>query len=186
LAEIVLSRLNLFRCRASMVIAFCRPCICRCFWGFTLGFLAGPHFSGACRARSCPEVYHAQARRLPFMIIASLVLAISRPAHWTRLQFPHGWFYGWEADSRVFPEDWQSLPDRNEDIALRCVILAATPFTDLFRGISCQYCLDADRIADVECSRVIVRLESGLSFLGLGVQPPMTSLGKIGRLMAVT
>lgn len=165
----VLSRL-IVSIQISMVIAFLSTLIAAIV-GVSLGFIAA-YFRGRVE-QVILMLIDAQAA-MPFMIIALAVLAFlgSSLFLFTILMG----FYGWERIARISRGLAISANERGYATAVRD--LGATPFRIYSRHILPNIASTLIVSLTLNFPEVIL-LESGLSFLGLGVQPPMTSLGNM-------
>ncbi|RBP94212.1 peptide/nickel transport system permease protein [Rhodobacter sp. 140A] len=165
----VLSRL-IQSVRVSLVIAFGATILSAVF-GTTLGFLAA-------KARGWVE--HAVVMladfqaALPFLIMALAVLAFfgsSMP-----LLVGLMGFYGWERYARI--ARGLAISAGAQGYAAAVVQLGASPARVYLRHILPN--VASTLIVSMTLTfPEIVLMESGLSFLGLGVQPPETSLGNM-------
>lgn len=165
----VLSRL-MISVRISMVIAFLST-IMAALIGVSLGFLAA-WFRGRTE-QFLLMLIDAQAA-MPFMIIALAVLAFfgNSLALFTILMG----FYGWERIARIARGLAISAGEQGYATAVRD--LGATPWRIYGRHILPNIASTLIVSMTLNFPEVIL-LESGLSFLGLGVQPPTTSLGNM-------
>lgn len=163
----VLSRL-IASIRISLTIAFLATLVSATV-GVTLGFLAA-YLRGRAE-QVILMVIDAQAA-MPFMIIALAVLAFlgnSLPLFTILLGF-----YGWERIARIARGLAISAQDQGYAAAVRD--LGASPA----RVYGCHILPNIASTLLVSMTLnfpEVILLESGLSFLGLGVQPPQTSLG---------
>ncbi|PWL17676.1 peptide ABC transporter permease [Falsochrobactrum shanghaiense] len=156
--------------RVSLVIAFGATILSAVF-GTMLGFLA---------ARFRGWVEHAvlmladfQAA-LPFMILALSVLAFfgnSMP-----LLVGLMGFYGWERYARI--ARGLAISASAQGYASAVIQLGATPLRVYFHHILPNVASTLIVSMTLTFPEIIL-MESGLSFLGLGVQPPETSLGNM-------
>ncbi|WP_118133962.1 ABC transporter permease [Oceanicella sp. SM1341] len=165
----VLSRL-ITSVRISLVIAFLSTLIAATL-GVSLGFLAA-WFRGRVE-QVVLMLIDAQAA-MPFMIIALAMLAFlgnSLPL----LVILMG-FYGWERIARIARGLAIAASEQGYATAVRD--LGATPWRIYGRHILPNIASTLIVSMTLNFPEVIL-LESGLSFLGLGVQPPMTSLGNM-------
>lgn len=163
----VLSRL-IASIRISLTIAFLATLVSATI-GVALGFLAA--FLRGRAEQAILMVIDAQAA-MPFMIIALAVLAFLGNSL-TLFTILLG-FYGWERIARIARGLAIAAQDQGYAAAVR----------DLGAGPSRIYGLHIlPNIASTLLVSMtlnfpeVILLESGLSFLGLGVQPPETSLG---------
>jgi peptide/nickel transport system permease protein len=165
----VLSRL-LQSIRISLMIAFGATLISATF-GTTLGFLAA-HFRGLVE-QFVLMLADFQAS-MPFLIMALAVLAFfgnSLP-----LLICLMGLFGWERYARIARGLAISAGAQGFAGAVRQ--LGATPSRVYFRHILPNIASTLIVSMTLVFPEIIL-LESGLSFLGLGVQPPMTSLGNM-------
>ncbi|QDL91876.1 ABC transporter permease [Paroceanicella profunda] len=165
----VLSRL-IASVRISLVIAFLSTLIAASL-GVTLGFLAA-WFRGKVE-QVVLMLIDAQAA-MPFMIIALAMLAFLGNSL-TLLVVLMG-FYGWERIARIARGLAISAAEQGYATAVRD--LGATPWRIYGRHILPNIASTLIVSMTLNFPEVIL-LESGLSFLGLGVQPPMSSLGNM-------
>jgi len=165
----VLSRL-LVSIRISMSIAFGASLI-SVVVGTTLGLLAA-HRRGLVE-QAVLMLIDAQAA-LPFMIMALAVLAFLGNA--LPLFIGLMGFYGWERHARVARGLALSASAQGYAQAIRQ--LGAGGLRLYLRHVLPNISASLIVSATITFPEVIL-LESGLSFLGLGVQPPMTSLGNM-------
>ena len=139
--------------------------------GTTLGFLAA-HFRGLVE-QLVLMLIDFQAS-MPFLIIALSVLAFfgnSLPLFIGLMGF-----YGWERHARIARGLAISANAQGYAAAVRQ--LGASPLRIYLRHILPNTAATLIVAATLSFPEVVL-LESGLSFLGLGVQPPMTSLGNM-------
>jgi peptide/nickel transport system permease protein len=165
----VLSRL-IESIRISLLIAFGAALISAVF-GTTLGFLAA-HFRGLVE-QAVLMLADFQAS-MPFLVLALAVLAFfgnSLP-----LLICLMGLYGWERYARIARGLAISASAQGYAAAIRQ--LGATPSRVYLRHILPNIASTLIVSMTLVFPEVIL-LESGLSFLGLGVQPPMTSLGNM-------
>ncbi|ONG50325.1 peptide ABC transporter permease [Pseudoroseomonas deserti] len=165
----VLSRL-IVSIRMSLLIAFGAAIIAATL-GVVLGFLAA-HFRGWVEQAVMALVDFQAA--MPFMILALSVLAFfgnSLPLFIGLLGL-----HGWERYARIARGLAISAGAQGYAAAVRQ--LGATPWRVYARHVLPN--IAATLIVSMTLAfPEIILLESGLSFLGLGVQPPMTSLGNM-------
>ncbi|WP_159995919.1 ABC transporter permease [Roseomonas sp. 18066] len=165
----VLSRL-IVSIRMSLLIAFGAAIIAATL-GVLLGFLAA-HFRGWVEQAVMALVDFQAA--MPFMILALSVLAFfgnSLPLFIGLLGL-----HGWERYARIARGLAISAGAQGYAAAVRQ--LGATPWRVYARHVLPN--IAATLIVSMTLAfPEIILLESGLSFLGLGVQPPMTSLGNM-------
>jgi peptide/nickel transport system permease protein len=165
----VLSRL-LFSIRISLLIAFGATAI-SAVMGTLLGFLAA-HFRGLIE-QIVLMLADFQAS-MPFLILALAVLAFFGSS--LQLLICLMGLYGWERYARIARGLAISAAAQGYAGAIRQ--LGATPSRIYFRHILPNIASTLIVSMTLVFPEVIL-LESGLSFLGLGVQPPMTSLGNM-------
>ena len=165
----VLSRL-LFSIRISLLIAFGATTISAVL-GTLLGFLAA-HFRGLIE-QIVLMLADFQASK-PFLILALAVLAFFGSS--LQLLVCLMGLYGWERYARIARGLAISAAAQGYAGAIRQ--LGATPSRIYFRHILPNIASTLIVSMTLVFPEVIL-LESGLSFLGLGVQPPMTSLGNM-------
>ncbi|UPJ47292.1 ABC transporter permease [Bradyrhizobium sp. 200] len=165
----VLSRL-LFSIRISLLIAFGATTISAVL-GTMLGFLAA-HFRGLIE-QIVLMLADFQAS-MPFLILALAVLAFFGSS--LQLLVCLMGLYGWERYARIARGLAISAAAQGYAGAVRQ--LGATPSRIYFRHILPNIASTLIVSMTLVFPEVIL-LESGLSFLGLGVQPPMTSLGNM-------
>ncbi|MEJ1159745.1 ABC transporter permease [Prosthecomicrobium sp. N25] len=165
----VLSRL-VASIRISLAIAF-GATIISALIGTTLGFLAA-HFRGPTE-QIVLMLVDFQAS-LPFLIMALAVLAFFGSA--LPLLIGLMGLYGWERYARIARGLAISAGAQGYAGAIRQ--LGATPSRIYLRHILPNIASTLIVSMTLVFPEVIL-MESGLSFLGLGVQPPMTSLGNM-------
>ena len=165
----VLSRL-LLSIRISLLIAFGATAMAAVL-GTVLGFLSA-HFRGAVEAVVL-MLADAQAA-LPFLILALAVLAFL--GNTLPLFVALMGFYGWERHARIARGVALAADAQGYAAAVRQ--LGAGPVRVYARHILPNVLGTLVVSATLSFPEVIL-LESGLSFLGLGIQPPMTSLGNM-------
>lgn len=165
----VLSRL-IFSIRISLLIAFGATAISAVL-GTLLGFLAA-HFRGLIE-QIVLMLADFQAS-MPFLILALAVLAFFGSS--LQLLVCLMGLYGWERYARIARGLAISAAAQGYAGAIRQ--LGATPSRIYFRHILPNIASTLIVSMTLVFPEVIL-LESGLSFLGLGVQPPMTSLGNM-------
>jgi len=165
----VLSRL-LQSIRVSLVIAFGATLLSAVF-GTTLGFLAS-RFRGIVE-HVVLTLADFQAA-LPFMILSLSVLAFFGSSM-TLLVCLMG-FYGWERYARI--ARGLAISAGAQGYAAAVVQLGATPARVYLKHILPNVASTLIVSMTLTFPEVIL-MESGLSFLGLGVQPPETSLGNM-------
>ncbi|MGN6447133.1 MAG: ABC transporter permease [Brucella intermedia] len=163
----VLSRL-IESIRISLLIAFGATIISAVF-GTTLGFLAA-YFRGAVE-QIVVMLADFQAA-LPFLILSLAVLAFFGSSL-LLLTCLMG-FYGWERYARI--ARGLAVSANAQGYAAAVTQLGATPSRVYLKHILPN--IASTLIVSMTLTfPEIILLESSLSFLGLGVQPPMTSLG---------
>jgi peptide/nickel transport system permease protein len=165
----VLSRL-IFSVRISLLIAFGATTISAVL-GTALGFLAA-HFRGIVE-QIVLTLADFQAS-MPFLILALAVLAFFGNA--LPLLIGLIGLYGWERYARIARGLAIAAAAQGYAGAIRQ--LGASPARIYFRHILPNIASTLIVSMTLVFPEVIL-LESGLSFLGLGVQPPMTSLGNM-------
>ena len=165
----VLSRL-LVSIRLSLMVAFGATCIAAVL-GTTLGFVAA-HLRGWAE-QAVLMLVDFQAS-MPFLILALAVLAFlgnSLPLFVCLMGL-----YGWERYARIARGLAVAAGAQGYAAAVRQ--LGASPW----RVYLCHVLPNVASTLIVSATLTfpeVILLESGLSFLGLGVQPPMTSLGNM-------
>ncbi|GAB1584123.1 ABC transporter permease subunit [Phyllobacterium phragmitis] len=165
----VLSRL-LQSIRVSLVIAF-GATIISAVVGTALGFLAA-RFRGS--VESLVLVLADFQAALPFLIMSLAVLAFfgsSMPLLVCLMGF-----YGWERYARI--ARGLAISASAQGYAAAVVQLGASPMRVYFRHILPNVASTLIVSMTLTFPEIIL-MESGLSFLGLGVQPPETSLGNM-------
>ncbi len=165
----VLSRL-IQSIRVSLVIAFGATIISAVF-GTTLGFLAAK-FRGT--VEHLVLVLADFQAALPFLIMSLAVLAFFGSSM-TLLVCLMG-FYGWERYARI--ARGLAISASAQGYAAAVVQLGATPLRVYMRHILPNVASTLIVSMTLTFPEIIL-MESGLSFLGLGVQPPETSLGNM-------
>jgi peptide/nickel transport system permease protein len=165
----VLSRL-IFSIRISLLIAFGATAI-SAIVGTFLGFLAA-HFRGF--AEQAVLMLADFQASMPFLILALAVLAFFG----TSLPLLIGLmgFYGWERYARI--ARGLAISATGQGYASAVGQLGAAPSRVYLRHILPNIASTLIISMTLVFPEIIL-LESGLSFLGLGVQPPMTSLGNM-------
>ena len=165
----VLSRL-IVSIRISLLIAFGATVIAAIL-GTTLGFLAA-HFRGW--VEQCVLMLIDFQASMPFLILALAVLAFFGNS--LGLFIALMGLYGWERHARI--ARGLAIAANAQGYAAAVRQLGARPLriylVHVLPNIASTLIVSAT-LAFPE----VVLLESGLSFLGLGVQPPMTSLGNM-------
>lgn len=165
----VLSRL-IVSIRVSLLVAFGATLISAAF-GTVMGFLAA-HFRG--KVEQCVLMLADFQAAMPFMILALSVLAFFGNA--LALFVGLMGFYGWERYTRVARGLAISASAQGYAGAVRQI--GAGPSRVYLRHILPN--IASTLIVSMTLTfPEIILMESGLSFLGLGVQPPMTSLGNM-------
>ena len=165
----VLSRL-LYSIRLSLMIAFAATFISALI-GTTLGFVAA-HFRGAVEHIVLGLIDLQLA--MPFMIFALAVLAFfgNSVLLFTVLMG----FVGWERTARL--ARGLALAAYNQGYADAVRQLGASPWRVYARHILPNVASSLIVAMTFNFPEIIL-MEAGLSFLGLGVQPPLTSLGNM-------
>ena len=165
----VLSRL-VSSIRVSLIIAIASTAISAAI-GVALGLLAA-HFRGWVE-QIILVLIDFQAS-IPFMIIALAVLAFFGNTLFLFVCVMG--FYGWERMARVIRS--LTIAAKEQGYAMAIGALGAAPLRVYFVHIVPN--IASSIIVSITLTfPEIILLESGLSFLGLGVQPPMTSLGNM-------
>lgn len=165
----VFSRL-LVAARLSLSIAFIAS-VLSAIWGVILGFLAA-HYRGLVE-QIVLMLVDLQAA-IPFMVLALALLAFfgnSLPLFVCVMGF-----YGWERTARLARGLALSAAAQGYAQAVRQ--LGAHPFRVYFHHILPNIASTLVVAMTFNFPEIIL-LESGLSFLGLGVQPPRASLGNM-------
>ncbi len=165
----VLSRL-IVSIRISMLIAFGATAIATVL-GTSLGFLAA-HFRGWVE-QVVLMLIDFQAS-MPFLIMALSVLAFFGNA--LPLFIGLMGLYGWERHARI--ARGLAIAANAQGYAAAVRQLGARPLR-IYLGHVLPNIASTLIVSATLSFPEIVLLESGLSFLGLGVQPPMTSLGNM-------
>lgn len=156
--------------RMSLLIAFGATIIAAVF-GTTMGFLAA-HFRGWVE-QAVLMLIDFQAS-MPFLILALSVLAFfgnSLPLFICLMGL-----YGWERHARI--SRGLAIAANAQGYAGAVRQLGAGPFRIYLKHVLPNIASTLIVAATLSFPEVVL-LESGLSFLGLGVQPPMTSLGNM-------
>jgi peptide/nickel transport system permease protein len=165
----VLSRL-IFSVRISLLVAFVSTLLSATV-GVMMGFAAA-HFRGWVEQMVLTLVDFQAS--MPFMIIALAVLAFF--GNTLLLFIALLGFYGWERSARI--ARGLTIAANEHGYAAAVYDLGASPWRVYFRHILPN--IASTLIVSVTLTfPEVILLESGLSFLGLGVQPPMTSLGNM-------
>jgi peptide/nickel transport system permease protein len=165
----VLSRL-FFSIRISLLIAFGATVISAVL-GTVLGFLAA-HFRGIVE-QAVLMLADFQAS-MPFLIMALAVLAFFGSS--LPLLIMLMGFFGWERYARI--ARGLAIAAQAQGYAAAIRQLGARP-SRLYFGHILPNIASTLIVSMTLVFPEIILLESGLSFLGLGVQPPMTSLGNM-------
>ena len=156
--------------RMSLLIAFGATIIAAVF-GTTMGFLAA-HFRGWVE-QAVLMLIDFQAS-MPFLILALSVLAFfgnSLPLFICLMGL-----YGWERHARI--SRGLAIAANAQGYAAAVRQLGAKPLRIYLKHVLPNIASTLIVAATLSFPEVVL-LESGLSFLGLGVQPPMTSLGNM-------
>jgi peptide/nickel transport system permease protein len=156
--------------RMSLLIAFGATIIAAVF-GTTMGFLAA-HFRGWVE-QTVLMLIDFQAS-MPFLILALSVLAFfgnSLPLFICLMGL-----YGWERHARI--SRGLAIAANAQGYAAAVRQLGAGPMRIYLKHVLPNIASTLIVAATLSFPEVVL-LESGLSFLGLGVQPPMTSLGNM-------
>lgn len=165
----VLSRL-FHSVRISLLVAFISTMLSATV-GVLMGFAAA-HFRGWVEQLVLTLVDFQAS--MPFMIIALAVLAFF--GNTLVLFIALMGFYGWERSARI--ARGLTIAANEQGYASAVYDLGASPWRVYLRHILPNIASTLIVSVTLTFSEVIL-LESGLSFLGLGVQPPMTSLGNM-------
>ncbi|WP_028035569.1 ABC transporter permease [Chelativorans sp. J32] len=165
----VLSRL-IQSIRVSLVIAFGATIISAVF-GTALGFAAA-QFRGI--VEHLVLVLADFQAALPFLIMSLAVLAFFGSSMMLLVCLMG--FYGWERYARI--ARGLAISAGAQGYAASVVQLGATPARVYFRHILPNVASTLIVSMTLTFPEIIL-MESGLSFLGLGVQPPQTSLGNM-------
>jgi peptide/nickel transport system permease protein len=165
----VLSRL-VVSVRISLLVAFISTLLSATL-GVVLGFLAA-HFRGWVE-QVVLTLVDFQAS-MPFMIIALAVLAFFGTS--LTLFIALMGFYGWERSARI--ARGLTIAAKEHGYAAAASEIGASPLR--VYAVHVLPNIASTLIVSVTLTfPEVILLESGLSFLGLGVQPPMTSLGNM-------
>jgi peptide/nickel transport system permease protein len=165
----VLSRL-LISVRISLLVAFVSTLLSATI-GVVLGFLAA-HFRGTVE-QAVLTLVDFQAS-MPFMIIALAVLAFF--GNTLVLFIALMGFYGWERSARI--ARGLTIAANEQGYAAAANEIGASPLRVYLVHVLPN--IASTLIVSVTLTfPEVILLEAGLSFLGLGVQPPMTSLGNM-------
>lgn len=165
----VLSRL-IQSIRVSLVIAFGATLISALF-GTTMGFLAAQFRGWAENLVMALADFQAA---LPFMIMSLAVLAFFGTT--MALLVCLMGFYGWERYARI--ARGLAISASSQGYAAAVVQLGARPSRVYLRHILPNVASTLIVSMTLTFPEIIL-MESGLSFLGLGVQPPQSSLGNM-------
>lgn len=165
----VLSRL-IESVRMSLVIAFLSTLIAAAI-GVSLGFLAA-HFRGWVEQVILGAIDFMAA--IPFLIIALAVLAFF--GNTLTLFILLMGMHGWERIARI--TRGLAIAAKEQGYAAAASEIGASPFRVYGAHILPNIASTLIVAMTLNIPEVIL-LESGLSFLGLGVQPPLTSLGNM-------
>ena len=152
----------------SLLIAFGATIISICF-GTIVGFMAA-HFRGPVE-QTIVMLIDVQAS-LPFLIVALSILAFF--GNTLTLFVCLMGLYNWERNARLARALAISANAQGYAAAVRQ--LGAHPIRIYFRHILPNTAATLTVTATLSFPEIVLA-ESGLSFLGLGVQPPLTSLG---------
>lgn len=156
--------------RSSLLIAFAATTISATI-GVILGFLSA-HFRGFVDGVVMALV-DAQAS-LPFIVLSIAIIAfVGNSTVFFAMLLG---LYGWERIARI--TRGMTLAAKEQGYATAVVDLGASPFRVYFRHILPNIMSTVVVAMTLNFPEVIL-LESGLSFLGLGVQPPDASLGNL-------
>lgn len=156
--------------RVSLVIAFSATILSAVF-GTVLGFAAAK-FRGW--VEHLVLVLADFQAALPFLIMSLAVLAFFGSSMLLIVCLMG--FYGWERYARI--ARGLAISASAQGYASAVVQLGATPFRVYFRHILPNVASTLIVSMTLTFPEIIL-MESGLSFLGLGVQPPETSLGNM-------
>lgn len=156
--------------RMSLLIAFGATIIAAVF-GTTMGFLAA-HFRGWVE-QAVLMLIDFQAS-MPFLILALSVLAFFGNS--LVLFICLMGLYGWERHARI--ARGLAIAANAQGYAAAVRQLGAGPMRIYWKHVLPNIASTLIVAATLSFPEVVL-LESGLSFLGLGVQPPMTSLGNM-------
>lgn len=165
----LLSRL-LISVRISLLVAFLGTLLSAMI-GVLLGFLAA-HFRGWVEQLVLMLVDFQAS--MPFMVIALAVLAFL--GNTLPLFIALMGFYGWERAARI--ARGLTIAANEQGYAAAANEIGASPLRVYVRHVLPN--IASTLIVSVTLTfPELILLEAGLSFLGLGVQPPMTSLGNM-------
>lgn len=165
----VLSRL-IESIRVSLVISFCATLISAAF-GTTLGFLAARYRGWVEQVVVMLADFQAA---LPFLIMSLAVLAFFGSSMLLLVCLMG--FYGWERYARI--ARGLAISAGAQGYAAAAVQLGATPMRVYTKHILPNVASTLIVSMTLTFPEIIL-MESGLSFLGLGVQPPNSSLGNM-------
>ena len=156
--------------RISLLVAFISTLLSATV-GVLMGFAAA-HFRGWVEQLVLTLVDFQAS--MPFMIIALAVLAFF--GNTLVLFIALMGFYGWERSARI--ARGLTIAANEQGYAAAVYDLGATPWRVYLLHILPN--IASTLIVSITLTfPEVILLESGLSFLGLGVQPPMTSLGNM-------
>lgn len=156
--------------RISLLIAFASTLISSAL-GVLLGFLAA-HFRGW--VEQLVLVLIDFQASMPFMIVALAVLAFF--GNTLTLFICLMGFYGWERAARIARN--LTIAANEQGFASAAHDIGASPWRVYMLHVLPNIASTLIVSVTITFPEVIL-LESGLSFLGLGVQPPMSSLGNM-------
>ncbi|MBV8913713.1 MAG: ABC transporter permease [Acetobacteraceae bacterium] len=139
--------------------------------GISLGLIAG--YFGGWPDRIVMRLADIQLS-IPLMLFALIVIAALGPSLVTLVSVLA--LTGWTRYARIIRAEVLSLRER--EFVLLAVSAGAGPWRIIVRHILPNVSTAAIVVATLELARVVI-LESSLSFLGLGVQPPMASWGRM-------
>ncbi len=165
----VLSRL-IVSIRVSLTIAFGATIIAAVL-GTVLGFLAA-HFRGW--VEQCVLMLIDFQASMPFLILALSVLAFFGNSLFLFVCLMG--LYGWERHARI--ARGLAIAANAQGYAAAVRQLGARPLRIYLAHVLPNIAATLIVAATLSFPEVVL-LESGLSFLGLGIQPPMTSLGNM-------
>ena len=141
------------------------------FVGVMLGLVAG--FFGGITDRILMRLADMQLS-LPLMLLALLVVAALGPSLQNLIIVLA--LTGWVRYARIIRGQVLSLRER--EFVLSARVIGASPLRIMIHHILPNVLTPALVVATLELARVIV-MEAALSFLGLGVQPPSPSWGRM-------
>lgn len=165
----MLSRI-VFAARVSVVVALSAVCLSG-FVGVLLGLTAG--FVGGLTDAAVMGVAEVQLA-FPFVLLAISVIAIAGPS--LPILVVVLALSGWMTFAKVMRAE--VLKEREKDYVLAASAIGCSQRRIMFRHVLPQPVSLITVIATIEVARVVL-LESALSFLGLGVQPPSVSWGQM-------